>query len=167
MLLIWFYVAYYSVKLAPFLFMEDSKNNSSFLRSTSCLLLVKRKWNHKFTIQPIFNVIVTQEGSAKSVRLFLFFLFVYLLFLFIFLFIVIFLTSTVITRGNWCWRHDNGRNFLPPEKLWLRLRKSCTSNKFFNRDLVLFIYLFGYLFIFSNVHSLFQSKLTLDTWWWN
>ena len=35
--------------------------------------------------------------------------------------------------------------------------------KFFNLDLVLFIHLFGYLFIFSNVHSLFQRKLTLGT----
>ena len=88
-------------------------------------------------------------------------------FILLFIYYYYFSTPTVFTRRNWCWIHDDERTLLHRENLWLRLRKSCTSNKLFNLDLVLFIYLFAYLFLFSTVHSLFPRKLTLDTWWWN
>ena len=164
--------------MAYFLFMEDPGNNSSFSRFNSCLLLVRRKWNHKF-FDRLFSTSKPHKGdwlsqSTLGYKLILFVLlihlFIYLLFLFFYLFIYLFfitcLTSTVFTRGNWCWRHDNGGSFFPRGKFWLRLPKSCTGKRLFNFDLVWFTYLFAHSFIFSTVHSPFLRNLTLDTWWW-
>ena len=149
MLLIWFYVVHYSVKFSPFLFMEDSGNTSSFSRFTSCEKKVKSQvfWFSLFSMSWRKRDRLSQSRLGYKLVL-LVLLFAYLLFLFFYLIIIIFLTSTVFTRGNWCWRHDNGRSFLPREKLWLRLRKSCTSNKLFNLDLAFFTYLFAYFFIY-------------------
>ena len=127
----------------------------------------KLEWNHKF-FDCLFSMSQSHKGDRLSqsrlgykLILLVLLLSFFLSFLHLFIIIIIFITSTVFTRGNCCWRHDNGR-----EKFWLRLHKSCPGNKLLNFDLVSFIYLFAYLFIFPTIHSPFPKKPTLDTWWW-
>ena len=79
-------------------------------RSHGPIVAVSEKLSQVFRL-PIFNVTVTQRGSAESARLGykLILLVLLLSFLHLFIIIIIFITSTVFTRGNCCWRHDNGR----------------------------------------------------------